>query len=275
MPPKRTYKKRTYKKYTPKRKYTAKKKFGKKFSRKGSKISYGGIPDSKFLKLKYVDIAPKATAGAGALTMDVRYRLNSPYDPNYSTGTGQISAQMFLTWSQFYQQYQVYGAKIVQQCWNYDPVTPVQFHSVMSNQVPNWLVGQDRRVLEMNRWVQTKTASPLGSGRNVVTFVRYVKLRKLAGVTKSQFQGGAFASIWNSNPVDQMFTVVCSDPLDATDDNGAPYQVKTTIVFYVKFFDRNPIATTLQVDTAAEPGPTDVDTLVADLNQLDLTPTPI
>lgn len=265
MAPVKTYKKRVYRRKRTTKRYFPKKKFGKKFSKK--RVTFGGLPDSKFMKLKYVDYAPKATAGAGVLTMDVRYRLNSPYDPNFTTGTGQISAQMFNTWATFYQQYQVYGCKIIQECWNYDTVTPINFHSIVSNQIPNWVVGADRRVLEMNRWCQTKTASPLGSGRNMIRFKRYIKLRALAGITKAQFQGNQFAAYVAANPLDQMYGVVCADPIDVGDANGAPYQIKTTLIFYTKMFDKVPITSTLQVDTDATINSKDVAVDVYDTNE--------
>lgn len=269
MPWKRNTRKKVFRKRPTTKRFFPKKKFGKKFSKK--RVTFGGIPDSKFCKLKYVDYAPSATAGGGAVTGDIRYRLNSPYDPNYTTGSGQLSAQMFQIWSQFYGQYIVYSCKVIQECWNYDDVTPMNFHSFMSNTLPSWSVGSDRRVLEMNRWVQTKTASPNGSGRNMVRFKRYIKLRTLAGVTKSQFQGGLFSSVWNSNPTDQMFTQVLADPLDPT-DVGSKYQIKTTIIFYTKFFDRNPITTIAATDTAADLNDIDVPTEVEDNNDNKVVP---
>ena len=101
--------------------------YKKKYTRARGKLVLTGFPQSKLVKMRYVDSNLTLDPGAGLITSSV-YSANSLYDPDI-TATGH-QPMGFDQWSKIYRRYTVLSSKITVR-WN-----PVNGGSTTTNVQP-------------------------------------------------------------------------------------------------------------------------------------------
>lgn len=207
-----------------------------------------GIPQSKFTKLRYVDLTQSNTYLANNWGWSPTYRLNSPYDPRNDVGVNQISAQYFATYANSYNMYRALGCKIITRVWNAGDDVARIYH-VVSNQVPLTAFGSspDPRVLQCNPWVFTQEVAPSAAQGRPTVFSKYIPLYKLAGRSKVAMSvEDQWESLTNTFPLNLLYYMAYVKGVGSA---GGVVYTTTTLIYYTHFSDRVMATTQNTIDT--------------------------
>lgn len=116
------------------------------------------------------------------------YRLNSPYDPNWSSqamGEPNKSAIGFATLANLYSKYIVHGVTIYTKCLNYSR------SDIMINVAAYKRDGghpSTHQLAERQQYSKTRLLSAIGAGTNNNAYIKtYVSLPDLLGMTRQQY----------------------------------------------------------------------------------------
>lgn len=189
-----------------------------------------GIPQQHFVKLRYTDFYQALVSASSTAAKD--YRLNSLYDPDTTAIGGQ--PYYFDQWSAMYERYRVYGCKIeiTASCASstsnlYHPILAL---STWATSAPGWST--------MANMLNAKgvTYKPLIPGEKGARIVRYVDLRKLAAVSKNQYDTDMnYAALVAANPAQSLAANVSIFNNDGGSSVAIQWYVRLT--FYAKMFD--------------------------------------
>lgn len=206
-----------------------------------------GIPQHKFAKLRYVDLAQGNTFLANMWGWTPTYLLNGPYDPRFDQGPNQLSAQYYATFSNQYNIQRTVGCKIITRAWNTGDEA-VRIYHVCSNQQILTAFGSqpDPRVLQSNPWVFTQEIAPSSAQGRPTVFTKYIPLHKLAGRSKIAFAvEDQWESVVNTTPLNLLYYLAYVKGVGSA---GGLVYTTTTIVYYIKFSDRVMVTVQNQAD---------------------------
>lgn len=219
----------------PRRKYYKKKKGYRKRYRKrrnpmnrpSTRSGLAGIPDSKFVKLKYTTFL---NLNGGALPFAVhRFRGNGLFDPD-STGIGG-QPLAFDQWANFYEKNLVYASKINVQLLNNNTTSGPG--NVLINIIPTEeIVTRTYSELSDSRYNVNRLIAPVSAGSNGVYMKNYISTKKLYGDTNID---DLYEADFTSLPNRQWYWHIQADSFNETDVPNLA--VKVTITYYVKLFN--------------------------------------
>lgn len=232
-----------YKKYRKrynKKQYNKRKFYGKKATTTYNNSSIG-IPDRKFIKMKWAE-QYRLQDVTGGLSQYYLFRHNSIYDPDYTSGSLLDSQPVgFDQWTQFYNRYRVHGSKIEIETFNYNTTSPessviVSVTPSSDNTTPTSITASELKLNPYAKYIVMAAAS--GGPQRKLT--NYISTRKVAGVNDindAAFEGILGGSGIGANPPASFYWT-----LAAVNVNTTPtifnISVLVTITYYVELFDR-------------------------------------
>lgn len=160
-------------------------------------------PERLNVKLNWSHTSFFDGSGVPTATKSNIYRLNSPYDPNFSSitvGEPNLSAIGFNTLSNLYSKYIVHGVTVYTKCFNYSR------SDIMVNVAAFKRDGGEpttHQLAERQQYSKCKLIAAIGAGtQNNAYFKTYVSLPELLGMTKQQYYNSddTIAHV-NQNPV--------------------------------------------------------------------------
>lgn len=192
------------------------------------------FPPSMDCKLHYAESYLLQSGTAGVVGTEQICRLSSLYDVNYS-GTG---AQPY-GYDQITPLYNKYVVKAVDvKVTFYDPNVEgmVACLTMQPSGSSATLTGTGIDALQMQPMTWTRYI-PSSGGQSRV-FRQYIKIHRLEGLTKSQFEGAIdeYASLVSQSPVITPYIRMAVAAVRG--DSGATMVCKFEVCFYCHFFDR-------------------------------------
>lgn len=239
------YRKRTpYRKRTNYRKrYYKKKAYTKRFNYKVQKLRVRQpypLPDVMFTKFKYSENV-QLNASTPGIPGEYLFRMNSLYDPNLSgPGHQPYLFDQLLTGSDgvgLYQRYTVFASKI--KCTFYQAEagtgspTPVNVYIYPSNSQSAGLPTSWSDLDEL-RYIRRGQLAAAGGGEKIITTLKhYMKINKIEGYTKTEFQGhiADYSAYGANNPNRTPIWCVLVNPL--FNQTGIVY-CDVRITYYVR-----------------------------------------
>lgn len=198
-----------------------------------------GLPKAMLIILPYRWAGYLTTTTAGAGPSFQSFRLNSPYDPDY-TSTG-VSAKNFTTFCGQYQytRYLVYKVDIMVtfRCAassSEDSMGAVQIanHATSGSYTPAQIF---QNGLRQNYW--TQVLSRFDGDKPRWNFVKTMHLSQVWGISKRKYYAeDAYSSVYNNNPAEVAFlnVSISDDPEDTAVGNKVDIEVY--LRYHVKLF---------------------------------------
>lgn len=145
-------------------------------------------PERLNVKLNWSHTSFFDGSGIPSVTKSNVYRLNSPYDPNYSSvavGEPNKSCIGFNTLANLYSKYIVHGVTIYTKALNYSR------SDIMINVAAYKRDGAEpttHQLAERQQYSKTRLISAIGAGTNNNAFIKtYVSIPELLGMTRQQY----------------------------------------------------------------------------------------
>lgn len=190
-----------------------------------TKVRSQTMTDKTFVKLPYADFF---TINCGlATTEQYTYRMNSIYDPDY-TSTGH-QPMGFDQWKAFYEKYIVLGFKIT--LWVQSLGQVYGTVSLHPDNDPAF-IGNQMEQPNASWKIITSPTQGQDSGKQVVKMKRYVGLKKFYS---RAFDYDNDAANTNSGPLTPAYMNIQITNLNTTSDYCRVY---VKLKYYVKFFSR-------------------------------------
>lgn len=202
------------------------------------------VPDISRTKLRYVDrIQLTPTLGFNALQ---QYRGNSIFDPDF-TGTGS-SVVGLAQWSLFYEKYLVRASKIKFQVVELQSDENPNDETVECALLPTaraTVSSNDPQRLGENTYGKFRVMFPQTNGSPNTTWMgSYMSTAKIRATSKQQVTSdSSFHSVVTTNPSTQWYWNIMLQCADEASTHT--YLVYVTITYYVEFFERKELSTTL------------------------------
>lgn len=196
-----------------------------------------GFPDKIFVKLKYAERLQVAHA-AGIAVEDV-YSGNSCFDPSITGGS--YKPYGFNQWTDFYRYYTVYGSRI--------KVTPIITTNtnmpldvaVVPSTVNTIVTSDIADPVETNPYAKWVLGGTYRAGVPSNAVRNYMSTAKIWGVSPVAVRAeDAYAAAVGTNPVDQWFWIVVTQPLDEA--TAVTCYIMVEITYYVEFSVRKNLA---------------------------------
>ncbi len=194
-----------------------------------NQIYANGFPREMKVKLVYFQTG-YITTTSGGIPYDYQFRLNSIFDPDYtSTGHQPLGRDQ---WAAFYGRYRVDSALV--QATLSSPA-PAQF-TILANNSQASIVSQSEA--EETPFCSTKQYAPGGS---TCSITRHFDLPALNGVTRSVYESDdRYQASFSANPTEVLQLHVV---MTAIDNSASAMYHSVKITYYCTLFD--PIALTL------------------------------
>lgn len=204
--------------------------------------SPSAFPDSIYVKMRYTDLVT-ISWDTNAIPGIARYALNSPFDPQVSGGGAyNTQAYGFDQWAAIYNIYRCAGSSIrvraIPSTNSFDAyhwrlsVFPTVVSSASVSDIP----------LQYQIPYSKTVVGNVYQGR-ATSISHYMSVRKLAGVTKTTFEGDPFyASVITTDPANQMYWMLVAN--QSNQRTGAPAGIDCTVdlTYYVQFYNRKLVA---------------------------------
>lgn len=201
------------------------------------------FPDHAFVRLKWYDettyhVDPASGTFPNNGLQGEIIRANSPRDPEWTTGSGQLSATGWDQWSEIYGKCYVYAAKMVVRITPMS-AAPASYGGVMPI---------CRGYLQATRGTQT-IAVANAYGSNNTRFFTIGSAYSSPGKTLKMFKKtkhmydqltnvDAYCCIGNQDPVNQWFFQIVLQPMDSTWTNqqlAGSFAVQKYVTYYCHF----------------------------------------
>lgn len=208
------------------------------------------VPDRTILRMKYVDnIVLSGLGGASRV-----FRLNSLYDPDTSLTNGHQPLG-YDQWNTFYNKYRVFKADVVLTFTNSssNPADTEQVGFVAYNDQASPPSGDAF-------FEQPHCKSILLSGRggmDKATIKYSVNMPRILGMAPVVYKSNTqVASLFGTNPAEQVLGAICCRPIDGQSTSLVSVQV--WIQYHCELFDRTQITISYPMGKDPElPGATD------------------
>lgn len=196
------------------------------------------VPDRLIVRLPYVNQA--SITGAAGVPIDTQYRLNSVFDPEYSTSVGQSQAIGCNQWSAFYNRYRVIGANVYIMARNTN--ADAAYVGMVANNDVGALISE--AAYEQSR-VKFKMVGSTNGGHDVCVLKKYYNLANLTGRPRSAYiADDKYEGIMGStNPSEALHLHIVTQPCSPSLAVSLHCSVK--IVYLVELFDRKALAQSL------------------------------
>lgn len=200
------------------------------------------MPTKMWKKFVFTDTYPSnVTLSAASQFVSTRFRANSPYDPDVSTGLGQRSANYWGKWSNFYDRYVVTGCKVT--VWPYllgvsgnpngaggiTAFPPLDCAIIFSlNEI---LADDDIQTLRSHpysKWIQFHRADMPFYKKSLTN---YIKIGRLNGLDWNSTNNYA---AWLTNPTRSVYAniIIGSDHAGALDSIACEVRFAIKITYY-------------------------------------------
>lgn len=249
MPYKQRYKRKTYKaKPTGKsnrapmsKARQAYRKQNRGFGLNRLSIRSDPFPLTKFCRLVYSGTYSLTTGAAGSLGSEQVFRLNSLYDPDFTSIGHQPRGHDSL--ALLYKQYKVYGVHVDLEML--DP-TADGIHVVGQVLTPQnsgaaSIAGQSGSVVAENPFTFIRNINNSGSQR--VRYKQYLPMSRLVGCTPLQFKAtiaSPFTATFGTNPTDVPLLRLASG--SARGNAGDTVLVQVRLTYYTMCYERIPLS---------------------------------
>lgn len=195
------------------------------------------FPAQKICKMYYAETFLLASGTAGIVGPEQVLRLNSLYDVNF-TGTGS-QPYGYDQCVALYRKY-VVDAVTVKITW-YDPNAEgmIAIVTMQPSGSSATLTGQGIDALQMQPMTWTKYIPTTGGQQKV--FKQYMKIHKLEGITKTQFDGelDEYGAVYTTNPTNTPYIRLAVAA--ARGDTATNIIAKAELTFHTRWYDRIPL----------------------------------
>lgn len=202
------------------------------------------VPDITRTKLRFIQ-RKSMSPTLGFISVQ-QYRGNSIYDPDL---TGQGTSVVGLSqWSLFYNKYLVRASKIKFQVIELASGEDTNDETVECALIPtarSTIASIDPQRIGENTYGRFKVMFPQTNGAPNTTWMSsYMSTAKIRATSKEQVTSdSAFHSLVNANPSAEWYWNIFLQPAD--ESSSHTYIVYVTITYYVEFFERKELSTTL------------------------------
>lgn len=191
------------------------------------------VPDRIILKMKYIDNIVLSGLGGSSRV----FRLNSLYDPDTSVTNGH-QPMGFDQWNTFYSKYRVFRADVVIKCANASSnaadTEQVAFVATNDDVVPSPGIYGDG-FFEQPHCKRITLSGRGGMDRGTIKYT--VNLPRILGMAPVVYKSNPdVASLFNNNPLEQVYGVLACRPIDGS--STALVNCEVSITYYAELFDR-------------------------------------
>lgn len=182
--------------------------------------------------------------------VQARFRINSPWDPNYASGTGQSSAYGHVTLGNVYKRYRVHGAKIIIKIlgpYNDQSATynGMNFRVALCPQTGNATPGSFDSWVANPRCI-TKDLDFITfthSNKNPFVLEQYVDIADMIGSNKMVIEDDpAYSALIEANPTNVFLWSFCFQQMIGSIAGGQGLYYQVDVFYDTEYFDRADIA---------------------------------
>lgn len=183
-----------------------------------------GLPQKKFVKLKYAD----KIVHNGSILNQTDYRMNSLFDPNFTSLGHQPLG--FDEWKALYNRYRVNSVKVEVTAVQQDNAENASDMVAIFPNINDVSVVQAARVMELENVAYTFVGNT-SSGQSIQKLEMYIDIKKLMGLNELDED---YASLVTTNPViNPKFTVWVENLWG----NATAINIMVEITYYAEFFE--------------------------------------
>lgn len=199
-------------------------------------------PRTKICKMRFAAVIPDFTNATSNPAGLYQMRLNSLFDPNYTSTTGghpNIQPMYYDQVTAVYQKYVVFGAKVNVWFGAGSANIPVEvlIRPTLDPGTPTGLLGSSF-VDEESRPMSKKRIMNDSKGTHIKA---YYDIGKVLGVSKNTIlTDDLYQALSTGNPTNVVYlNIMMHNMTDATTSNNVPLNIR--IDYYVKFFNPKPV----------------------------------
>jgi len=206
-------------------------------------------PQHMITQMKYVSNFQKLMLAGGNVQSLNQYRLNSIYDPDYTTALSGTSALGLQQWRTLYQRYRVYKVDYHIRLTNLTPDTTINGAIVPANYVDGTFT-----ISDMMRPLARRFELGNNQGQNRAVVRGSVYLPKLMGVTGAQYKAdGTTECGFGANPSQPLLLNIIFQSSNTSGQPAVACQVDFTYYVEMMGIDASPEALDHSTGSSIEP----------------------